>query len=385
MRVAGVTRRFGDVVAVDDVDLEIGKGEFVCLLGPSGCGKTTLLRIIAGFEELDAGEVWLRGRPLSSMPPERRQLGMVFQSYALFPHLTVFDNVAFPLRAGKWLRRRRRPPSLVAEVTEVLRLVNLEGFEQRVPSQLSGGQAQRVALARALVRRPDVVLLDEPLSALDLKVRQRMREELRSLHETLGTTFVLVTHDQDEALSMANRIALMQAGRIEQVAAPEELYREPASRFAAQFIGEQSFVRGRCEGRHGDRLAVRWQDHVLHPLDRANVPVGAGVDVMLRPEDLRPGDGAATALRPRVVTVVFRGSSVDAQLSFGAETVRMSCAAGDFPGLDADGTIAVTLAEQAGVAFAVLEGATDAADLDDDPTLGDGTPPAPDGRRIGVL
>ena len=352
LKVTGLTRRFGSTVALDDVHLEVDRGEFVCLLGPSGCGKTTLMRIIGGLDRQDEGEILLRGRPLSSVPPERRQLGMVFQSYALFPHLSVFDNVAFPLRAGKWIGRRRRPAALAQEVEEVLRLVRLEALAERLPSQLSGGQAQRVALARALVRNPDVVLLDEPLSALDLKVRQGMREELKTLHERLGTTFMFVTHDQDEALSMATRIALMQHGRIEQIGDPAELYRAPASRFAAQFIGEQSFVRGLCEGRRDDdRVAVRWQGRLLLPLNRTRARPGDPVDVMLRPEDVRLGAPAANSLKATVRTVSFRGARVDIRLELGGDSLRMSCSPAELGGRQADRSLDVIIEPDAGVAF----------------------------------
>ena len=356
MRVVGVSRRFGEVVAVDHIDLEIEQGEFVCILGPSGCGKTTLLRIVAGLEHQDEGQVWLRGRQLGAVPPEGRRLGMVFQSYALFPHLTVFDNVAFPLRAGQWLGRRSRPGELVDRVLGALRMVHLDGFEDRYPSEISGGQAQRVALARAIAPDPDVVLLDEPLSALDLKVRQRMREELKSLQQILGTTFVHVTHDQDEALVLASRIALMRDGRIEQLGRPSDLYQRPATRFAAEFIGDQSFIRGQSEGRNGERLRVRWRDRHLEPLDHANGRVGP-VDVMLRPEQIQPFRGTGIPIDTMVRTVDFRGATVDVELLIGEDSARMSCDASELSGALTSSNLKVTIDDRAGIAYPAEEAA----------------------------
>lgn len=352
MRVSGVTRRFGEVTALDRIDLDIEQGEFVCILGPSGCGKTTLLRIIAGLEHPDSGDVWLRGRRLGSVPPESRRLGMVFQHYALFPHLTAFDNVAFPLRAGQWLGRRRRPDELAERVLGALRMVHLDGFEDRFPSQVSGGQAQRIALARAIVGDPDVVLLDEPLSALDLKVRQQMRDELKSLQQSLGTTFVLVTHDQDEALVLASRIALMRAGRIEQFGTPGELYTTPATRFAAEFVGEQSFLRGRAVGSRAERLQVRWADRLLEPLDRTSGIASGPVDVMLRPEEIQPYRGTGVPLDGVVHSVAFRGATVDVELMLGEGAVSMSCSAADLSGVVAGSSLKVAIVDGAGVAFA---------------------------------
>lgn len=354
MKVSSVSRRFGSVVALDDVSLSIRQGEFVCVLGPSGCGKTTLLRVIAGLERQDAGDVSLGGKSLSSMPPERRELGLVFQNYALFPHLSVFDNVAFPLRSQQWFGRHRRPPELAERVHETIRLVDLEGFEDRSPSQLSGGQAQRVALARAIVSDPSVVLLDEPLSALDLKVRQQMRLELRSLQERLGTTFVLVTHDQDEALVLASRIALMRDGRLEQLATPSDLYRSPATRFAAEFIGEQSFIQARCEGRRDGRLLVCCEDHRLTPIDRSNAEPGDPVEVMLRPEEIQlRRDPAGPAIEATVRSRVFRGGTVDVELEIGADIAAMSCLTTEFEHTPVDETVQVSIPEGAGVAFDV--------------------------------
>jgi putative spermidine/putrescine transport system ATP-binding protein len=351
MELSGITRRFGPLIALDGVNLAIDRGEFLCMLGPSGCGKTTLLRIIAGFERPDAGEIWLRGRSLTDVPPERRELGMVFQDYALLPHLSVFDNIAFPLRAGKWIGRRRRSASLRREVSEALGLVDLVGLEDRLPSQLSGGQAQRVALARALVTRPDLVLLDEPLSALDLKVRTSMRQELRALHQQLETTFIFVTHDQDEALSMATRVALMRDGQIEQVGTSEELYRSPATRFGARFIGDQSFVRAKCQGRSNGRLLASWRGQWLEPVDRTTAQEGNDVDVMLRPEDVHLATADNESVEAQVTTVTFRGATVDIELTVGEEELRMTSSGASFAAPDARGILRVTIGRGAGVAF----------------------------------
>jgi spermidine/putrescine transport system ATP-binding protein len=251
VELVGVTRRFGDVPAVDGIDLTVRPGEFLSLLGPSGCGKTTTLRLIAGFERPDEGEVRIGGRDVSGLPPYKRDVNTVFQSYALFPHLSVRENVAYGLKQRGLSRKERR-----ARASEMLELVRLSGFEARKPRQLSGGQQQRVALARALVMHPRVLLLDEPLGALDLKVRKELQIELKRIQEEIGITFVYVTHDQEEALAMSNRVAVMHAGRIEQLGAPREIYDSPATRFVADFIGDTNFVRA-----NGDEIAVR-AEHV---------------------------------------------------------------------------------------------------------------------------
>ena len=235
----GVSKRFGAAIALDQVSLTIRENEFYALLGPSGCGKTTLLRVLAGFETPDEGDVSLDGKDLLAIRPNRRPVNMMFQSYALFPHLNVFNNVAYGLRMD-----RVRGSELEARTRDALAMVQLGGLESRRPNQLSGGQRQRVALARALVKRPRVLLLDEPLGALDKKLRGQMRIELKGLQHAVGITFVVVTHDQEEALEMADRIALMRDGRIEQEGTPEELYERPASHFVADFIGDMNFFAG---------------------------------------------------------------------------------------------------------------------------------------------
>jgi ABC-type Fe3+/spermidine/putrescine transport system ATPase subunit len=269
VELVGVTKRFGEVVAVDAVDLRVRPGEFLSLLGPSGCGKTTTLRLIAGFERPDGGEVRIGGGDVSRLPPYKRDVNTVFQSYALFPHLTVGDNVAYGLKQRGLGRQERR-----ARASEMLELVRLPGFEARKPRQLSGGQQQRVALARALVMRPRVLLLDEPLGALDLKVRRALQIELKRIQEEIGITFVYVTHDQEEALAMSDRVAVMNAGRIEQLSIPREIYDEPATRFVADFIGETNFVQ-----HDGGVVAVR-PEHVRLTRDAPNTGAGLGGHVV---------------------------------------------------------------------------------------------------------
>jgi ABC-type Fe3+/spermidine/putrescine transport system ATPase subunit len=243
----GVTKRFDDVVAVDGLDLNIHHGEFLSLLGPSGCGKTTTLRLIAGFERPDEGQILIDGSDVAALPPYKRDVNTVFQSYALFPHLTVIENVAYGLK-----QRGLRRPAREARALELLRLVKLEQVAHRKPRQLSGGQQQRVALARALVLAPKVLLLDEPLGALDLKVRKGLQIELKRIQSEIGITFVYVTHDQEEALAMSDRVAVMNEGQIEQLGPPREIYDSPASGFVAEFIGETNFIR-----RNGTVVAVR--------------------------------------------------------------------------------------------------------------------------------
>ena len=247
VELVGVTRRFGAVAAVDGIDLEVHPGEFLSLLGPSGCGKTTTLRLIAGFEQPDEGQVRIGGADVSRVPPYKRDVNTVFQSYALFPHLSVLDNVAYGLKQRRLGRTERR-----ARATEMLALVRLEGLGGRKPRQLSGGQQQRVALARALVMHPRVLLLDEPLGALDLKVRKELQIELKRIQEEIGITFVYVTHDQEEALAMSDRVVVMNGGRIEQIGAPHEIYDSPATEWIAGFIGDTNFI-----SVDGGQVAVR--------------------------------------------------------------------------------------------------------------------------------
>jgi len=276
VEVKALHKEYGSVCALQKLELNVNAGEFLTLLGPSGCGKTTLLRCIAGLETSTAGRILIDGRDVTRIPPERRPLNMVFQRYALFPHLNVFDNVAFGLRLKKVAKEERR-----GRVHKALELVHLPGYERRMPHQLSGGQAQRVALARALVNEPKVLLLDEPLAALDRKIRQFMQDELRDIHRRSGTTFIYVTHDQDEAMAMSDRIVLMRDGRIEQMAAPGEMYHHPSSQFAAGFIGDANVVTGRVDA--GGHIA--WQGVVVGTQPGAST--GEERAVLLRPEALR--------------------------------------------------------------------------------------------------
>ncbi|HZX00078.1 MAG TPA: ABC transporter ATP-binding protein [Trueperaceae bacterium] len=285
-----VTKRYRDALAVDDLSLEIERGEFLTLLGPSGCGKTTTLNMIAGFIAPTAGTITIKGQPVTDLPPFERDTSMVFQSYALFPHMTVFDNVAFGLRMRKVDRSELR-----RRVGEALESVHLSGLEKRYPRELSGGQQQRVALARAIVTRPAVLLLDEPLSNLDLKLREAMRLELKALQRDLGITSVYVTHDQDEALAMSDRIAVMNRGRVEQVGKPEEVYDSPSTLFVATFVGDINLLRGTVESSDDEGLAVR---------------LAGGTLVRTRPDRERQrGDAVTVAVRPEKCVLSVAGET----------------------------------------------------------------------------
>jgi spermidine/putrescine transport system ATP-binding protein len=281
VRLEGVSKRFDDVVAVDDVSLEVEHGSFFALLGPSGCGKTTTLRIIGGFEEPTAGTVYLGGRAVTGLPPYKRDVNTVFQSYALFPHLTVFENVAFGLR-----RRGVGRAQVRGRVLEILKIVGLSGSEGRKPRQLSGGQQQRVALARALVNRPQVLLLDEPLGALDLKLRKQMQIELKLIQHDVAVTFIHVTHDQEEAMTMADRIAVMNAGRIEQLGTPDELYERPRTRFVAGFLGVSNLISGSA----GSDGTVRADGVEIQVTPEALAGRSGRVAVGIRPEKILLGE-----------------------------------------------------------------------------------------------
>jgi spermidine/putrescine transport system ATP-binding protein len=314
----GVSKRYGDHTAVESLDLEIQEGEFFCLLGPSGCGKTTTLNLIGGFAAATTGEIRIRGELVNRTPPHRRKANTVFQSYALFPHLNVRDNVAFGLKMARVARSE-----IDTRVLEALRLVALETYSDRYPAQLSGGQQQRVAVARALVNQPHVLLLDEPLGALDLKLRKRLQAELSQIQRDIGTTFVFVTHDQGEAMAISDRIAIMNEGRVEQVGTAKEIYKQPASRFVADFIGESNLI------------AVDWSDGVV-TASRERTPLpspatsgsGRGT-LMVRPESVRltaasPND---SGLLGTVTAVSFLGNftrvSVDCPAAEGPVIVEM--------------------------------------------------------------
>ena len=317
-----ITKSFEEVVAVDGIDLGVRKGEFLCLLGPSGCGKTTTLRLIAGFERPDEGELLIGGRDVRRLPPYKRDVNTVFQNYALFPHLNVWDNVAYGLKQKKVRRRDRE-----ARARELLELVRLPEVGERKPRQLSGGQQQRVALARALANGPRVLLLDEPLGALDLKLRKEMQVFLKRLQQELGVTFVHVTHDQEEALALADRVAVMNRGRIEQLGSPLEVYDKPATRFVADFIGETNFVR-----RNGSILA-------------------------LRPERLtlaKDGNGAGDGLAGEVVTTMVIGPAIQSlvRADDGQEVlVRQQRGDGGTASFQEGERVVVTWAEGAALVF----------------------------------
>ncbi len=281
MSLSGVTKRFGSFTAVDHVDLDVPAGDFLALLGPSGCGKTTLLRMIAGFEQPSDGEVRISGSVVNGVPPHRRDVNTMFQQYALFPHMTVRDNVAFGLRAKKVAAAE-----IDRRVGEMLEIVHLTELAGRKPAQLSGGQQQRCALARALVNRPTALLLDEPLGALDLKLRHTMQNELKRIHRETGTTFICVTHDQEEALTMSRRIAVMNRGRIEQLGDPVTIYDKPVSAFVAGFIGTANLLPGRVEGAGNGFVDVRLDSGrvVQAPTEGVSHANGSDVTVMVRPE-----------------------------------------------------------------------------------------------------
>jgi spermidine/putrescine ABC transporter ATP-binding subunit len=309
VRLDGITKRFGEVVALHEVSLHVRRGELMTLLGPSGCGKTTLLNLVAGFITPDAGEIAIDGARITDLPTYRREIGMTFQNYALFPHMNVASNVGYGLRA-----RRLDKTEVARRVAAALGLVKLTGLEDRKPRQLSGGQQQRVALARALVVRPKVLLLDEPFSALDRNLRGAMQVELREIQRKLDVTTIFVTHDQSEALSLSDRIAVMADGRIRQFGTPDDVYRRPADRFVASFVGDVNVLRARLERRDGTATIVAvGTAHVKvpsGPLDGA--APGATVDLFVRPEDLRVADDRSPAVAHGVVAAqVYQGGHVD--------------------------------------------------------------------------
>jgi spermidine/putrescine transport system ATP-binding protein len=318
-----LSKRFGDVEAVRELTLEIGDGEFFSLLGPSGCGKTTTLRLIAGFEEPSEGRIFIGDREVTQTPAHKRPVNTVFQSYALFPHLSVADNVGFGLRFHSVEKRERR-----RRVGEALQLVRLDGFERRKPSQLSGGQQQRVALARALVLEPAVLLLDEPLGALDAKLRRSLQIELKSIQEAVGITFVYVTHDQEEALTMSDRMAVMADGLVQQLGTPRDVYEEPATTFVADFLGVSNLMDARAEG--GGR--VRLGDATL-TAGRGDLDARGDVRLTIRPERIRvepPGAAGENRLPGTVTRVVYLGAATQILLELaGGQTLQATSSAAD--------------------------------------------------------
>jgi putative spermidine/putrescine transport system ATP-binding protein len=299
LRFEGVSKHYGPVVALDTVDLTVHKGEFLTLLGPSGSGKTTLLNVIAGTVAPTAGRLRLGGRDVTDLPSSQRGLGMVFQNYALFPHMTIFENVAFPLRV-----RRETEAAIRRKVAEALALVRLPDVAMRKPKELSGGQQQRIAIARCLVYNPDLILMDEPLGALDKKLRDQMQLEIKRLHATLGVTVLYVTHDQEEALVMSDRVCLMKAGRIEQLGLPHELYFQPKTVFAADFLGESNILEASIEG-----AELRAVGGLVSPSPVGHM-AGAQTRMMIRPESLRvldPGEFAPCEVTGALEDVIFIG------------------------------------------------------------------------------
>jgi spermidine/putrescine ABC transporter ATP-binding subunit len=317
VRLENITKRFDQMIAVNEMTLDVQRGEFVCLLGPSGCGKTTTLRIVAGFVEADAGRLFIDGEDVSGRPPNKRDIGMVYQSYALFPHLTVYENVAFGLRM------RHVPVAEIKErVGRALDLVRLGGKETRKPVQLSGGQQQRVALARALVIHPRVLLLDEPLSNLDAKLRKQMQLELKSLQRAVGITTIHVTHDQEEALTLADRAVILNEGRIEQIGPPRDLYASPRNGFVADFLGRANFLKGRVttvNSAQGTATFTTERDEVLTlNAVESSLTAGSVAVVFIRPERIvlcqAGGPPAENLLRAEIVQVIFTGSVVTIEL-----------------------------------------------------------------------
>jgi putrescine transport system ATP-binding protein len=326
IRFEGLTKRFGPVVAVDDLSLDIFERELFCLLGPSGCGKSTLMRLLAGFETPDAGRIQLAGADIGGVPPHRRPVNMMFQSYALFPHMTVAGNIAFGLRQEGMAK-----DEIAARVEEMLRLVQLDDLGGRRPDQLSGGQRQRVALARAMAKRPKVLLLDEPLAALDKKLRQETQFELMDIQVKLGTTFLVVTHDQDEAMTMSNRIGVMDRGRLVQVAPPGEVYEAPASRYVAAFVGDINMFEGSVMGgeRGGSRIACPGLGATLVVATDTVLVSGQSVAVAVRPEKLAlhrtaPPPGTPNVVAGQVFDIGYLGDTTRYIVRLaGGESVRV--------------------------------------------------------------
>jgi len=305
IRLRQVRKQFGSVAAVDGVSLEIGDGELFTLLGPSGCGKTTLLRLIAGFHTLDDGEIWFGDRRVDGLRPYARNIGMVFQNYALWPHMTVKANIAYGLKM-----RKLDGATIAERVAAGLHKVNLAGLELRYPGQLSGGQQQRVALARALVLNPDILLLDEPLSNLDAKIRVQVRAEIRKLQKDLGITTVYVTHDQEEALSLSDRVAVLRDGRVLQVAPPKELYERPVGRFVADFVGTNNFLSGTCREITAGRVAAETAIGTVRGSPTSRVGPGDRCVLAVRPENIALGPGPENTFEGRVVLAAYLGSTL---------------------------------------------------------------------------
>lgn len=309
INLVGVSKSFGEDLILDHLDLTIIEDEFLTLLGPSGCGKTTTLRIIGGFTQPDEGKVYFHGKDITDLPAHLREVNTVFQQYSLFPHLNVEDNVAFGLTLKKLPKKE-----IKSRVDNILGLLNLSGFQKRTIDQLSGGQQQRIAIARALVNEPEVLLLDEPLAALDAKLRKDMQIELKRIQRETGVTFIFVTHDQEEALTMSDRIVVMDRGHIQQIGRPIDIYNEPVNRFVADFIGESNIVEGVMQA--GDKVA--FSGHVFTCIDEA-FPAGEAVDVVIRPEDVELVPLDQGMLQGRVLDSIFKGVHYEMRLQVGEE------------------------------------------------------------------
>jgi spermidine/putrescine ABC transporter ATP-binding subunit len=352
VRLDGVSKRFGPSIALDKAWLKIGRGEFMTLLGPSGCGKTTLLNLVAGFLSPNEGEIFIDGALVTDVPAFARQTGIVFQNYALFPHMNVANNVAYGLKA-----RGVAKDEIRRRVSDVLAMMKLTGFEERKPRELSGGQQQRVALARALVIEPKVLLLDEPFSALDKNLRASMQVEVKEIQRRLGVTTIFVTHDQSEALSLSDRIAVMSAGRICQIDTPEALYRRPADRFVASFMGEGSLLRATIEQMQGDSAIVSiGRARVAVPAaPLSGLSAGTHVDLFVRPEHLYVGTADNAAFEGEVAAAIYQGGHVDLYVDApeaANERLMMRLAARDAAGISGTGSkVAIAIIGEDAVAF----------------------------------
>lgn len=306
-----VNKSYGSNLILNNISLSVHNGEFLTLLGPSGCGKTTLLRLISGFEQPSSGEIYFNGQCINSLPPQKRDVHTVFQSYALFPHLSVYENVAFALRCKKMDEK-----TIAARVEETLRLVQLESFAKRDIQQLSGGQQQRVAIARAVINRPQVLLLDEPLSSLDYRLRKKMQYELKQLQKALNMTFIFVTHDQEEALSMSDRIVIFNHGHIEQIGTPRQVYETPANLYVAKFIGEANIFKIQIKGVSGENLLTEIESVPIECRNTGNYQPGDKVHLIIRPEDIRvlkdsETDDTSGMLPGKIIDIVYKGSTID--------------------------------------------------------------------------
>ena len=310
IEIKGISKSFEDNCVLDDLSLKIRKNEFLTLLGPSGCGKTTTLKIIAGFEEADNGEVLFNGTDISTLPPYKRPVNTVFQKYALFPHMNVYENIAFGLKIKKTPK-----DEIDSKVKEMLKLVSLTGFEKRKIESLSGGQQQRVAIARALINEPEVLLLDEPLGALDLKLRKEMQLELKRIQQRLGITFIFVTHDQEEALTMSDTIIVMNKGKIQQMGSPEDIYNEPSNAFVADFIGESNILDGVMLEDYKVKFCNRIFDCVDKGFNKDEL-----IDVVVRPEDIKIVDANDGMLKGMVKSIIFKGVHYEMEVEEGNRT-----------------------------------------------------------------